>query len=168
MTYTRLDYEKRCKISHLLWTGRYNFSQIAKEIGVNKSTITRELRRNITFERTNLGSWQYKPDYAQTYANERQESKKKYSKFNDEVKLFVNEKLSEQWSPEQISGYAKKHDLFSISHERIYQYILEDKEKGGLLYKNLRHQNKKYRKRYGIPKRTGSIKIELSLMIDHR
>lgn len=158
MTYIRLNYEKRCKISHLLWTGRYNFSQIAKEIGVNKSTITRELRRNITFERTNLGSWQYKPDYAQTYANERQESKKKYSKFNNEVKLFVNEKLSEQWSPEQISGYAKKHDLFSISHERIYQYILEDKEKGGLLYKNLRHQNKKYRKRYGSPKRTGSIK----------
>ena len=71
--------------------------------------------------------------------------------------------MQEQWSPEQISGYAKKYDLFSISHERIYQYILEDKQEGGLLYKNLRHQNKKYRKRYGSPKYKGSIKNKKSI-----
>ncbi|MEM1003024.1 MAG: IS30 family transposase [Bacteroidota bacterium] len=66
--------------------------------------------------------------------------------------------MLKDWSPEQISGYAKRHNLFSISHERIYQFILIDKQKGGDLYKHLRHQNKKYRKRYGSPKRNGPIR----------
>jgi IS30 family transposase len=44
-------------------------------------------------------------------------------------------------------------EIFSISHERIYQYILEDKRNGGKLYNHLRHKNKKYRKRYGSPAR---------------
>ena len=35
---------------------------------------------------------------------------------------------------------------------------MKDKEKGGNLYKHLRHQHKKYRKRYGSPKRQGPIK----------
>ena len=48
--------------------------------------------------------------------------------------------------------------LISISHESIYRFILEDKKKGGDLYTHLRHKNKKYRKRYGSPKRTGPIK----------
>src|SRR5207237_493128 len=39
--------------------------------------------------------------------------------------------------------------LFSISHARIYQFILEDKKNGGDLYKHLRHKSKKYRRRYG-------------------
>lgn len=60
--------------------------------------------------------------------------------------------------PDQISGYAKKKKLFSISHEWIYQFILKDKQMKGNLYLHLRHQNKKYRKRYGSPKRKGSIK----------
>ena len=34
-----------------------------------------------------------------------------------------------------------------VSHERIYQYIREDKRKGGKLYKQLRHKLK-HRKRY--------------------
>jgi IS30 family transposase len=48
--------------------------------------------------------------------------------------------------------------MFSISHETIYKFILQNKKYGGLLYKHLRHQNKKYRKRYGSPKRQGPIK----------
>lgn len=74
------------------------------------------------------------------------------------METFVTEKLLEEWSPDQISGYAKRHNLFSISHERIYQFILTDKQKGGELYKHLRHQHKKYRKRYGSPKRQGPIR----------
>ncbi len=102
--------------------------------------------------------WQYKPNYAQTYADERHKDKNKQVKFNKEVEQFVREKLSQEWSPDQISGYAERHNLFSISHERIYQFILKDKEKDGKLYLHLRHQNKKYRKRYGSPKREFPIK----------
>jgi transposase, IS30 family len=133
-------------------------SPIAKEVNVHKSTICREFKRNITYVRTTLGYWTYKPDYAQCYANDRRSAKRHYYKFTKEVADFVKEKLLEDWSPEQISGYAKRWELFSISHERIYQYILDDKTDGGELYKHLRHQNKKYRKRYGSPQRKGPIR----------
>jgi IS30 family transposase len=155
MGYKQLDYLTRCKI-YGLWRAGFNQTEIANEIKVHKSTISRELKRNIPFVRTKLGSWQYKPDYAQGYAENRRKEKPKHIKFTKEVEQFICEKLKENWSPEQIS----------ISHERIYQFILSDKEKGGVLYKNLRHQHKKYRKRYGSPDRKGSIKNRV--MIDDR
>lgn len=83
---------------------------------------------------------------------------KKKIKLTLDAANFIREKLQQKWSPDQISGYAKKHQLFSIGKEWIYQFILKDKQKGGKLFQNLRHQNKKYRKRYGSPKRTGPIK----------
>jgi IS30 family transposase len=36
-----------------------------------------------------------------------------------------------------------------ISTETAYRFVLQDKAVGGALYKYLRHQHKKYRKRYG-------------------
>jgi len=122
MGYKQLDFGKRCQI-YGLWRAGHTQSEIAKEIGVHKSTISREFKRNITFVRTQLGSWQYKPGYAQSYTDERHRKKPKQVKFTLDVEHFVCEKLQEDWSPEQISGYAKRHNLFSISHEHIYQYI---------------------------------------------
>lgn len=157
MGYKQLDYRKRCQI-YGLWRAGYNQSEIAKEVGVHKSTISREFKRNITFVRTSLGYWDYKPDYAQCYAAERHKNKPKARKFIKPVEAFVTEKIQEDWSPDQISGYAKRHNIFDISHERIYRFILANKQSGGNLHKHLRHQHKKYRKRYGSPKRIGSIK----------
>lgn len=157
MSHSHLNYLKRCQIL-ACWKAGYSRAQIAREVGVHRSTITREFSRNITFVRTKLGYWTYKPDYAQTYANDRKKAKRHYYKFTDEVAKFVKEKTLEDWSPEQISGYAKRMGLFDISHERIYKFLLDDKKQGGSLYKHLHHQNKKYRKRYGSPKRKSSIK----------
>jgi len=97
----------------------------------------------------------------------RHKQKPKQHKFTSDVETFVRKKLNEQWSPDQISGYAKKHSLFSISHEYIYQFILKDKKNSGKLYLNLRHQNKKYRKRYGSNQKRGPIKnrIFIELLI---
>ena len=164
MSHQHLNYLKRCHIL-ALWKAGFNQNQIAKEIGVHKSTISREFKRNLVFVRTKLGSWQYKPDYAQYYANERRKAKRHYYKFTEEVSDFVREKLLEDWSPEQISGYAKRWKLFSISHERIYQFVLEDKRNGGELYKHLRHKNVKYRKRFSSSERS---KIRNRRMIDER
>lgn len=165
MSHSHLNYLKRCQIL-ALWKAGFNQKQIAKEVGVHKSTISREFKRNVTFVRTKYGSWAYKPDYAQGYANDRRKAKRHFYKFTKEVEEFIRSKVLEDWSPEQISGYAKRWDLFSISHERIYQFIIEDKIKGGELYKHLRHKNKKYRKRYGSITRHSSIKNRR--MIDER
>ena len=162
MAYKQLTYEQRCRI-YGLWRTGHTQTKIADEIGVHKSTISRELKRNITYVRTSNGYWQYKPDYAQTYANERHRDKPKAAKLTQEVRSFICDKLREEWSPEQVSGYAKRHGLFKLSHEWIYRLVLQDKQKGGDLYKHLRHQHKKYRKRYGSPKRENAIRNRRSI-----
>jgi IS30 family transposase len=149
-----------------LWKAGLNQSQIAKEVGVHRSSICREFKRNTTFVRTSLGYWTYKPNYAQCYADDRRKVSRNFYKFTKEVERFVREKVQDDWSPEQISGYAKRLGLFSISHERIYQYLIQDKYDGGKLYKHLRHKNKKYRKRYGSPVRQCTIRNRR--MIDER
>jgi IS30 family transposase len=52
----------------------------------------------------------------------------------------VKELLEEQWSPEQIVGRGRRDDVSMVSHERIYQFIQEDKKKDDTLYKHLRHR----------------------------
>ncbi|HAT8355379.1 TPA: helix-turn-helix domain-containing protein [Legionella pneumophila] len=85
MGYKHLNYLQRCQIL-AFWKAGYTQRSIAKEIGVHESTISRELKRNITFVRTKLGSWQYKPDYAQSNANQRHKNKNKFIKFTDYAK----------------------------------------------------------------------------------
>jgi IS30 family transposase len=165
MSHTHLNLLKRCQIL-ALWKAGFNQNQIAKEVRVHKSTICREFKRNLTYVRTSIGYWAYKPDYAQGYAEARRKATRYYYKFTEEVAAFVKSKLLEDWSPEQISGYAKRWRLFSISHERIYQFILKDKKNGGDLYKHLRHKSKKYRRRYGSNYTRSPIKNRK--MIDER
>lgn len=113
---------------------------IASEIGVSKSTIYRELRRN-----SNKRS--YNAEKAHMYASERKERFGYNRKFTDNVKKIVVQYITkEQWSPEQIVGYCQKTGIKMVSTERIYQFIRQDKAQGGNLYKNLRHKLK-HRKR---------------------
>ena len=82
----------------------------------------------------------------------------------------MEEKIrQEQWSPQQIVGYCKKHEINMISIERIYQYIRQDKEKGGDLYQNLRHKLK-HRKRpvsgkYEVIKNRKSINLRPEIVL---
>jgi len=48
MGYKHLNYLQRCQIL-AFWKTGYTQRNIAKEIGVHESTISRELKRNITF-----------------------------------------------------------------------------------------------------------------------
>jgi IS30 family transposase len=59
-------------------------------------------------------------------------------------------------SPEQVSGRLKRQGDDRISPEWIYQYVYEDKRKGGDLHEHLRCQ-KPYRKRTGSYDRRGRI-----------
>ncbi|KAA6324766.1 hypothetical protein EZS27_025948 [termite gut metagenome] len=84
---------------------------------------------------------------AQMYVDERKERFRDKRKFTENIKRkIIKELAGEQWSPEQIVGQARKEGEPMVSHERIYQFIREDKASGGVLYKNLRHRLK-HRKR---------------------
>jgi len=107
-----------------------SISNIAKRLGVDPSTINREIKRN-------SGKRGYRVKQAQSKANSRV-LKPKSTKLTSEVSLYINKMLENKWSPEQISGRLKKEQKISISYETIYQYIWKDKKDGGNLYLHLR------------------------------
>lgn len=135
--YRHLTYELQCQISILLQSN-FSQNQIAKELNVSQSTISREIKRN-------KGKRGYRHKQAKEKAVERRnKASSAPRKMKPEITLFVEQKLCEQqWSPEQINGYMKNNMNTSISHEQIYQYIL----KNSWLRKHLRRSGKKYNKR---------------------
>ena len=152
-SYQQLTEEERIEIYALRKEGK-SISQIAMELGRNRSTIQREIDRN-------SGQRGYRPKQAHRKAKERQVLKRRAIKMTGPTLTYIQEKLALQWSPEQISNVMRlDHDFTGqvVSHESIYSYILEDKRNGGTLYKQLRTASKgKYRKRYGKQDYRGKI-----------
>jgi len=152
-TYKQLTCEQRYAI-RILIKKNYLQKDIATAVGVNKSTISRELKRN-------SGKRGYRPKQAQQKAVERRQDKSPpriaEATWN-KVRLY----LKDDWSPEQISGTMKLKERISISHEWIYQFIIKDKQTGGNLYTHLRCKSKR-RKRYGSHERRGILKNRRSI-----
>ncbi|MFZ6850214.1 transposase, partial [Undibacterium sp. RuRC25W] len=132
MNYTHLTQIERYQIYALRKAGQTQ-RQIASLLKRSESTISRELRRN-------TGGRGYRPKQAHKKSEERRAINAR--RIDEDVWEFAQERLLEQWSPEQISGHA------AISPETVYQRVYADKRSGGALWKNLRCQ-KKRKKRYG-------------------
>jgi len=159
--YCHLTLAQRYKIEALLNAG-HKAPFISDQLNVDRSTIYRELGRN----RTKTGC--YSSSSAHEIAQEKKERFSHNRKFSPAMERFIRDKLSnEQWSPEQIAGYCKKNDIPMVSHERIYQFIYQDKAEDGQLYKHLRVASKMYRKRYGSGKNKRII-IKDRVSIDQR
>ena len=158
--YHHLTYEERCQIYALMQSG-LSQAAIARQLGVHRSTSKRELDRN-----TGARSYRFKR------AQEKASQKRKTAscaprKMKPDLVKLIEEKLTqEQRSPDQISGWLMKNSAASISHERIYQHVWEDKKNGGTLYVQLRHRGKKYNKRKG--KTSGRGLIPNRVDIDQR
>ena len=75
---------------------------------------------------------------------------------------LIESLIRRDWSPEQISLWLKKYRKIRVSHEWIYQYILNDKSQAGDLYTHLRLR-KKRKKRYGSQNRRGMILNRVSI-----
>ena len=117
---------------------------IARVLGRHRSTIGREVRRNGT-PRDGC----YRPQLADWYARGRRSRSRRNQRFTaadwDQVLALVRE----DWSPEQVAGWLKRHGHLSISHETIYRHIWADLRRGGTLHQHLRGARKQRRKRYG-------------------
>jgi IS30 family transposase len=150
--YTQLTQEQRYQISALL---KMDHSQIeiAKVIGVHKSTVSRELRRN-------RGLRGYRPKQAHRLAVSRRD--KSRQRIGTSTWILIEAAIRKEWSPEQVSDWLKDNHDLQISHEWIYQHILVDKHAGGDLHRHLRCQ-KKRRKRYGSYDRRGILKNRVSI-----
>ena len=140
--YQQLTEEERIEIYALLQAGKKQ-CEIAKALNRNGSTICRELRRN-------RGQRGYRAKQAQRKASDRRK-KPRTVKMTSKVVKYVEKRLKQEWSPEEISGRMEREIGTKVSHERIYQHVWMDKAQGGQLYQNLRIAGKKKRrKRRGI------------------
>lgn len=155
MSYTQLTEIDRHQIYTLL---KNDFTQraIATELGVSESRVSREISRN-------KGARGYRPKQAHKKALERRHGSEKYRRLTEELKTTISAYLQKDWSPEQITGHLKNEGESWVSHETIYQLVVEDKSQGGTLHQHLRRSHKKYKKRYGGSDRRGAIKDRVSI-----
>ncbi|HQS67709.1 MAG TPA: IS30 family transposase [Sulfuricurvum sp.] len=153
--YTQLTEMQRYQISALKKEG-LSQQEIARNIEVHPSTISRELRRN-------KGLRGYRPKQAQYKAVQRHKEKPKSIRLGSEQIDYIRQKIQEEWSPEQISSTMVEARVDRVSHETIYRYLQIERSEGGMLYTHLRHKNKKYRKRYGSIDRRGQIRNRVSI-----
>ena len=87
----------------------------------------------------------------------------KYRKLTDEIASVIQQLIRQYLSPEQVSGYLKKHQGIRLSHETIYRYIYRDATRHAQLKPFLRQGGKHRRKRYGSGARASSIPNRVSI-----
>lgn len=146
-----LTLEQRYRIEFSI-RENHSYSQIADYIDKDKSVVSREIKRN-----SDARNGQYRAELAHSKAKNRHLLKPKKIYFTSDIEAYVVRYLKEDYSPEQIAGRCKLEGLSCVSPEAIYQFIWKDKKKGGVLYKHLRNQGKRYRKRGQTKDRRGLL-----------
>lgn len=141
MSYQQLVPEQRYQIEASIGIGMSR-TEIAKKIGVHRSTVYREMGRN-----SDLRLAGYRAISADAAARDRHKRKKK-RRIEGATWARVKGLLEKEWSPEQISKRLKLESRGEVSHESIYLYVYTDKRKGGELCKHLRRRHVN-RKRHG-------------------
>jgi IS30 family transposase len=162
--YNHLSLVEREHLAQLYWEGK-SLGEISKALGRNKSTVSRELKRNSSLEYK-----RYTPCRAQTRSDERKHLANTHQRLkNDLIRQYLVENLALGWSPELIAGRLKlDHPESSISHEAIYQYIYHPQTPNRLeMISQLRRAHKKRRAK-GIGRKEKKTKIPNRIPIDAR
>jgi IS30 family transposase len=146
-----LTLEQRYKIEAYRNAGS-RISEIAQLVDKDKSVISREIKRNCD-QRSGI----YKAVLADKKTTNRHKIKLKKCTLTAKIEAAILCYLNQDYSPEQMVGRAKLDQIAMVSTERIYQYIWENKRRGGLLFKHLRTKGKKYKKRGHLKDKRGLI-----------
>ena len=117
--------------------------EIATELGRAHTTISREIRRNLSSQ-----GW-YTPIKANQKCRGRRTRSRRGARIASETWTVVERLLRLDWSPKQASGFLRAERILAISHEAIYVHVWHDKTCGGDLWKHMRQAGKKRRKRHG-------------------
>lgn len=112
--YHRLTGENRIIIRALLKEG-HSQAEIARHLGVSRSTISHELRRN----KSKKG---YRAKMAQSMADRRAKVKAgKHRKFTEAMWKWAMERLAKGWTFAQIAGRAKRDGVEMVCDETLYK-----------------------------------------------
>lgn len=134
MSHRQLSLDERYQIQAMV-RARYTQAEISRELGRSSSTISRELKRNS--DPAALEPYRAKPAQRRT-AMRRVEKGAASRKIQGRLERLVVKKLQLGWSPEQISGRLLRERKIKLSFESIYQYVLADKKRHGVLRYYLR------------------------------
>lgn len=162
--YHHLTLFERETVSQLL-VQRKSLSNIAKAIGRDKSTISREISR------TRLTRYGYRAFSAEVETRRRQSVAKKPKRIesNTTLKDYIHEHLNLGWSPEQIANRLKmeypNNKNMHVSHETIYTYlyVLPRGELKKELISHLRQERSLRRKRGKMHPKRGHIQDMISI-----
>ncbi len=150
LTMTEREIIAQCRAESLSQTA------IARRLGRDPCTISRELRRNAE---PDGGYW---PSRAQARAGRRRrQAKRPWKLEGTPLEGEVGERLRQYWSPEQIAGRLRREhpdrpDRW-ISHQGIYDWIARRKAQGEAWQTFLRQSHRRRRKRYGTAEKRGRI-----------
>lgn len=148
MSHKHFSIEERESILKYVSQG-ISMSQIARLLGRNKSSISRELKKYNS-------NGNYSPFKAQaTYKANKSRCGRRIKLLQDEnLKHAVIEGLNKDWSPEQIEGRLKLENTFKISFKSIYRGI----ELGVLnVSKKVVLRRKGKSKKHGVTETRGKI-----------
>jgi IS30 family transposase len=146
MPYTHLSPFERGNIELLLRSG-WSIRRIARAMGRNPSTISRELAR------TRRPHARYHAITAQQAYRQRRTRSVKPRRLmaNSRLRRYVEAKLREKWSPDQIAQSLRRQfprdRAMRISHETIYTFVYAEKRARGTLFEHLRQAHRKRRRR---------------------
>ena len=141
MNYHHFTIEERCCLREYYVKGK-SYREIARLLGRNVSSVSRELRRNCTFFRDIP---RYYPYTAQRKSDLRNSYRHRGMFWKQEVLEYIDEKLSQTWSPEQIAK--TPCEIKMPSFKTIYRWLYQ----GYLVKGNVKVLRKKgkTRKRLG-------------------
>lgn len=128
MSYKHLSIEERNCIGYGIKNNK-SITEISKLLGVSKSTVSREIKRNSENNK-------YNPSKAEKLSRKRKKNCGIKTKLTDGLKIKLEKLIQKKNSPEQIAGRMKKEGSKErISTKTIYNWI----SKG--LIKNISMQN---------------------------
>lgn len=172
--YHRLSYKERVVIETLFRQNKTP-SFIARQLGRNRSTITRELNKWVSKKESsrNHPANRYKAELSHWCAEDAYLNKRNLDKISKyaRLRIYVYRGLLQGWSPEQIAGRIKEdypgNSIMSISYEAIYMYIYRHRQAklNKKLIALLRYSKLIRRKYKGSANRT---KIKDAVSIDQR
>jgi len=127
-TYRHLREHDRDRMEALLKSG-HEQSEIAHILKVDKSTISREIKRNR--RKSKKRKKVRKGPYEASVAEHKAYCRRKYAKFqgkkiegNKKLRHYITRKLKEYWSPDAISGRMRDdHKSFYASKTAIYDWL---------------------------------------------
>lgn len=152
---TKLTGRDRDTIARLFSKG-CGVREIARQVGRSPSTVSVELQAGKWFD-ANVHETFYVAVHAQSLCQKRARKSCRQATLTKqnrtELRAYVECRLREGWSPEQIAGRLKKdypdEPRIRIGHEAIYRYIYAPEQADDKLWEYLPRKQKKRKKQLG-------------------